>query len=114
MRDQDIYKEIGKLLFDEVGNIDKTINFSAHISSDRSSVGKTVWKGDYIDATSSVRLSNNTSHPLTLLVIDLNLYYKNESMGVWNLMLYKLAPHGKSFSIDFEFNEDIANGKMTM
>lgn len=29
-------------------------------------------------------------------------------------MLYELAPHGKSFSIDFEFNEDLEKGKTTL
>lgn len=114
MRDQDIYKEIAQILFDEVGSIDDVINFAARISFRGSAVDKAVWRGDYLDAASGVRLSTNSSLSLHRLVVDLNDYYKGESMGIWNLMLYRLAPHGKSFSLDFEFNEDLENGKTTL
>ncbi|WP_018016377.1 hypothetical protein [Teredinibacter turnerae] len=114
MKDQEIYTEIAQTLFDEIGGIDEVINFFARISSGGSAVDKSVWKGDYMDAITGVILSNETSLSLHRLVADLNQYYRDESMGGWNLMLYKLAPHGKSFSIDFEFNDDLENGKITL
>ncbi|WP_339066197.1 hypothetical protein [Teredinibacter turnerae] len=114
MRDQEIYKEIGQRLFEEVGSISETVHLAARVFIGENVVDKIVWAGVYLDANSGVRLSNQTSLALHKLIVALNEYYKAESMGKWNLMLYKLAPLGKSFSIDFEFNEEIESGKLTL
>lgn len=42
MLDQKIYKEIGQLLFDEVGNINEKINLSARVFSSKESVNTVV------------------------------------------------------------------------
>ncbi|WP_038002807.1 hypothetical protein, partial [Teredinibacter turnerae] len=114
MIDQRIYRDIAQILVDELGFIEQEISLSARVFQSADSVNMAVWRGRFMDSKNGVALSNKASLGLLRLIVELNKYYKAESMGKWNLMLYKLAPLGKSFSIDFEFNEEIESGKLTL
>ncbi|WP_028876875.1 hypothetical protein [Teredinibacter turnerae] len=85
MKDQEIYAAIGQTLYDEVGYIDDCISLSACAVADQNSVDTSVWKGEYLDAFSSVRLSNKASLEIHMLVVQLKKYFEMESMGIWNL-----------------------------
>ncbi|TVZ40047.1 hypothetical protein P886_4464 [Alteromonadaceae bacterium 2753L.S.0a.02] len=97
-----------------MGAIDDHLSLSACAIADHNAVDKAVWKGEYIEASTGDRLTNSASSELHHLVIELKRYFQTESMGVWNLMLYKLAAYGKSFSIDFEFNEELESGNTSL
>lgn len=114
MKDQEIYKEIAQNLFDKLGSLDDVINLSACIRNTSNSVNSSVWVGETLSAQSGVVLTSRETITLSNLVLELNSYYRSENMGNWNVILYKLAPHGKSFYLEFEYNDDLAQGNLDL
>ena len=107
MTDQEIYKELGLIIYNESPNIENNLHILCRVVDVR--VGTTIWWGN--KKSGSFGLSPKSQARLVELIRKLKQFYIDNNFGEWNIFHYILDVNNSSFSIDFENSEEIANGE---
>lgn len=111
MKDQEIYKLIGSLMYNEAPRLNDVVRIVAYVT-DRS-VDRVIWCGDKLSSETSIKFSDSANSLITQKLIELNNYFVKENMGIWNITSITLNMDTKNFNIDFEFNKDLDSGKLS-
>ena len=113
MNDRDIYIEISKILYGCTPNPSEQTQ--VHVDYwPKQSVGYMLWCGEYLTREGCFSLPRDVSRELTGLIYKLGEYFSDHNMGEWNMMHFILAPEGKSFSVNFEFNQELYDGNLRL
>ena len=110
MRDQEIYKELGQLLYVTCPVSESDINICARVG--QGSVSTAYWYGSYTP-DSSYFVRGDESRVIIDLVSELHEFYKIHGLGEWNIIHFKVIIAESRFATSFELNESLENGSLS-
>ncbi|MBT8123034.1 MAG: hypothetical protein KJO10_10890 [Gammaproteobacteria bacterium] len=111
MRDQELYKSIGELIFNEAPSSSIELHLVVYKAANNSTQ-ITLWMGAKYEGTNSFALSTEGVGELVVLTDKLKAYYTENKLGDWNVMHYTLKPDEGKFHIDFDLSEDLDTNKL--
>ena len=112
MNDQELYKVIGQLLFNESPANSKKLNISIYL--EETAANFSVWRGEKMSRDSSMSLSTDGMKQILGLFRQLQQFYESENMGKWNVAFYTLDIETGSFDIDFDNCKELDTGELTL
>ena len=111
MKDQDIYKEIGQILFNESPNIENEVHLVCKVL--KHSVAQHVWFGNTGRVKENIfKFSRENAMTVSTLSLDLKKFFIENNLGDWNIFYYKLLVKENRFETKFEFSEGIDDGTL--
>ena len=111
MKDQEIYKKIGQILYQDSPNIENEVHLVGYIFG--GSITTHTWFGNQGRIKENVfKLSRDYSMSVSDLLLDLNDYFVENNLGKWNVVYYKLLVKDNKFETEFEFSDGLANGTL--
>jgi len=112
MLDQEIYKKIGKLLYNEAPNIELGIHIFIFKRNNMTDI--TLWCGEPLSGDTNFAFSREALHKVIDYAEELYQYFIENNMGKWNTLHYTLSPDTGSFDLDFEFNKKLQDAKIPL
>ena len=115
MSDQELYKAIGQLLFNESPEISKKISIVIYLQGsdgEFSVCDFTVWNGDKNSRETSFAVSDDGRREIVANFRELQQYFAQENMGEWNVAFFSLDPEIGTFNVDFENCKELDTGEL--
>lgn len=111
MKDQKIYAEIARLLFNEAPDISSEIH--ALVLHFEKSPLMTAWTGELMTLERGFVLSGEAQMKLSSLLNSLKEHYIENNMGDWNIVHCVAIPSLEKFELEVDFCEDLEKDKIT-
>lgn len=105
MLDQEIYKEIGTLIYNESPDVSVEVHLVVHRNN--GVVDSVAWYGSTLSKESSFHLSSSALRQLHDTAHQLHSFYEANNLGNWNVLHYILEPNGGKFRLDLEDNQQL-------
>ena len=111
--DQELFQELASLLIETCKAENEDIHFLTQVWPD--CVDKKYWFGEKLSGESSYVIDNtDISCRITDITKELHRYYHETGLGNWNLMYFKVLVKEERFTVDFEKNDQLASGELSL
>jgi hypothetical protein len=105
MRESDIYKRVGQLLFNGSPEGAHSLVMDAEISEDNDA---TTFRNTYVNSKGDIgwfRCDPNANHEISTLLVELRELFVKEHRGFWLGLVFKLDLNSGKFDVEFKYKE---------
>ena len=111
MRDQEIYQEVGQILFGASPKDDENIFYCGIV--DNSSIENRYWYGEFSSSKNGFFIRGENGRRMYDLVRELHEFFLDNKLGEWNVLFFKVDVNSGRFYTKFELNNGLKDRTLT-